>query len=72
MSQFENGCVTTRKGAHDAIATMQKELKENPSADWMREWIICLSYFCSCTACRRRLKETDADTQMLDKIFGIE
>jgi hypothetical protein len=63
----------TRHGCHDWVAILKAELTLNPSADWMREMIDTLSYICSCTECRRRLRkgENPVDTEMMDKIFHI-
>jgi hypothetical protein len=64
----------TRQGCHDWIAILKEELTLNHSARWMSEWIDTLSYLCSCTQCRRNMRENrDAylDTEMLDKIFHI-
>lgn len=58
------------KTPHYAIKRLQKLLKENPSADWAKDWIVCFAYQCSCKECSVFLKKNGVDIPMLDKIFG--
>lgn len=55
---------------HYAILRLQKSLMENPSADWMREWIHAFAYNCSCEECLKLLKADDVDVEMIDGVFG--
>lgn len=68
---MNENCTITKQGTHDAIAKLEVLVKQNPSAEWAKDWIDCLSYFCSCSACRRRIKESQLDTKMLDGVFDI-
>ena len=58
------------KTIHYAIRRLENFLKENPSTDWARDWIDCLSFYCGCPECMKILKSHDVDVQMLDGIFG--
>lgn len=68
--EWNNTTVLTRKGVHTMLKLLDNELEGTPSAIWMRDWIDCLSYFCSCVSCRRRMKKSNLDVRMMDEIFA--
>jgi hypothetical protein len=63
------------KDIHCMIKSLQEDvLVDSPSADWAKEWIICLAYSCGCEECdkiiQKEVDRVDLDVKMLDTIFA--
>ncbi len=59
----------TKVFIHSRIRTLEIELQSTPGAEWMEDWIDCLSYLCGCEECQKRMKKNTLDTNMMDRIF---